>query len=187
MSESTERLEELIESLETDTADGKRTELFELLYSELRQVARQAMLREGSGHTLQATALVNETYLRLAADSQVVSRGRSYFMAAARQAMKRILIEHSRKKMAKRRGGDLVRVPFDEAEVTFIEAEPSVVSAAFERLQRLDAQLHEVALLRGLGGQTIQETAILLGMSDRSVVNKWSTAVAWLRCELDNG
>lgn len=162
--------------------------LIELVWQELREHASRLLLNERKGHTLQPTALVNEVYLRLIDTTAVNGDDQRRFMILAARCMRRVLIDHARKRGAQRRGGkDWVRVSLHPgvAEETEFTADLLDLGPALERLAELDPRAAEVVELRFFGGLTEVETAEVLGVTDRTVRSDWRTARAWLRRELD--
>lgn len=166
---------------------GPTDELIQLVYSELRVLARAWIAREPPGHTLPPTALVHEAYLRLVTDPSMQWESRRHFFGAAAEAMRRILIERARRVSRKKRGGEQQRVTLDE-EFTPGDApaaeEVLAVNMALERLEALDPEMGEVVKLRYFGGLTVDEAAKALGLSARSVNRSWTAARAWLKREL---
>ncbi len=161
---------------------AREPELLALLYGELRSLARARLDRERVGHTLQATALVHEAWLRLAGDRPMPFDGRRHFFAAAGEAMRRVLVDHARRVKSEKRGGDRVRVTLGAADepAELAEGELVALEDALAVLQREDARAAEVARLRFLAGLTAQETAEALGVSERSVHREWTFARARL-------
>jgi RNA polymerase sigma factor (TIGR02999 family) len=163
-------------------------ELLPLVYDELRRLAHGRMAREGgggAGHTLQATALVHEAYLRLLGPEgqQLNWDGRAHFFGAAARAMRRILVERARARKRIKRGGDRGRVELGDHAA--IESEASVDTAleleeALTELEALDRRKSEVVMLRYFGGLSIEETAAALDVSPATVKNDWAFARAWL-------
>jgi RNA polymerase sigma factor (TIGR02999 family) len=161
---------------------GDRGGLFDLVYDELRVIASRRMARERTGHTLQATALIHETYIRLVADDEASWEERRHFYATASEAMRRILIEHARKVGAEKRGGAAQRVTFGGVD-TPIELDLEQVGALHEALDRLeqeDERAASVTRLRFLAGLSVEETAKALSISIRSVRREWTFARARL-------
>ena len=154
-------------------------ELLPLVYDELRKLAAAKMAAEKPGQTLDATALVHEAYMRLVGDQRFDNRG--HFFAAAAEAMRRILVESARHKKAEKRGGGLVRVPLQDQ-----LAEPSdgvdviELSDALDRLSTADSQAAELVKLHHFAGLTIEQTAAVLGISERKAYSVWAFARAWL-------
>lgn len=160
--------------------------LLPLVYDELRALAASLLAQERSGHTLQATALVHEAYLRLVSQDRIEWRGKGHFFAAAAQAIRRILVDHARAHRAAKRGGGANRMCFEEQTLLLPEGGPDLI-ALDEALGRL-AQQHprqaQIVSMRFFGGFTLQEIAEYLGISRRCVDGDWSVARAWLRREL---
>ena len=169
--------------------DGDATaRLVPLLYNELRQIAAGLMARERNAATLQPTALVHEAYLRLLGSGDGEWQSRAHFLGAAAQAMRRILIEHARKRSRLKRGGDRERITLSDGHQQF-ETSPEDLLAleqALEKLEARDAEMARVVELRYFGGLTAEETAEVMGTSIRSVHRYWSGARAWLHRALSN-
>jgi RNA polymerase sigma factor (TIGR02999 family) len=160
--------------------------LLDAVYKQLRAIAQQRMQAEGPGHTLQATALVHEAFLRISQDRQVPFQSRAHFFAAAAEAMRRILIDHARAKGAVKRGGGLQRAPLSVVDLA-IGCDHSEILALDEALARLEQAEPEVAMvvrLRFFAGLSGDDTAEALGMSARQVDRVWSYARAWLLREM---
>jgi len=156
--------------------------LFPLVYNELRKIARSHLRTERSDHTLQPTALVNEAYLRLVDQERVEWQGRAHFFGIASQMMRRILVDHARRKNAIRRGADVNKVTLDEAFVSG-EADSVDVAAlddALADLAEIDPDQARLVELRFFGGLTIEETAEVLEVSPATVKREWAVARAWL-------
>jgi RNA polymerase sigma factor (TIGR02999 family) len=170
------------------------SELLELVYQHLRAVAQRQMQGERAGHTLQATALVHEAYVRLlgaeAASGQKRWAGRGQFYFAAAEAMRRILVEHARARGRARRGGDRGRVSLADlanvADLAREDGEEEIVAfdGAVRRLEEHDARMADVVRLRFFAGLSVEQTALALGVSERTVNNEWTYARAWLAREL---
>lgn len=160
-------------------------QLLPMVYDELRRVARLKLAREKPGQTLEATALVHEVWLRLAADAGGQWNSRSHFFAAAAEAMRRILVEAARRKLAAKRGGELVRVDLKHAEDALtVKAPPEELVAVNDALDALgteDPQAAELVKLHYFSGFSLDETADLLGMSRATAYRLWTYARAWLR------
>jgi RNA polymerase sigma factor (TIGR02999 family) len=163
-------------------------QLLPLVYDELRQLAAAKLAREAPGQTLQATALVHEAYLRLVdADQAQRWDSRGHFFAAAAEAMRRILIDHARRKQADRHGGGWRRLELLETELA-IDSTGDDLFAVDEALSRLATSEPEAARLvelRFFAGLTLDEAAQSLGISSRKAYRQWAYARAWLRRELD--
>lgn len=160
-------------------------ELLPLVYDELRKLAAVRMAVESPGHTLDATALVHEAYLRLIGDQRFDGRG--HFFAAAAEAMRRILVESARRTAAQKRGGDRSRLPLDEAEIPLGRPADELLAIhdALDQLATIDARAAELVKLRYFVGLTGDEAAQALGISPRTVDGVWAYARAWLRVQLD--
>lgn len=164
--------------------------LLPLVYHELKRLATARLREERRDHTLQATALVHEAYLRLVGGAPDGARfaGRGHFFAAAAEAMRRILIESARRKRSLKRGGDWQALPLDQVDVAAVEPEERLL-ALDESLRRLALQSParaDVVKLRYFGGLTIEETAQALGISTATANRHWNYARAWLRAELQS-
>jgi RNA polymerase sigma factor (TIGR02999 family) len=164
-------------------------ELIALVYDELRRLASRELAGERPGHTLQATALVNEAYLRLLGGGEPSWESRRHFFAAAAEAMRRILVESARRKGAEKRGGRMSRRALNEAFVRESIPPDELISVddALERLASVDEQAATLVKLRYFGGLTINEVAGVLGVSSRSADRLWAYAKAWLIKDLCEG
>ena len=163
-------------------------ELLPLVYEELRRLARSNMAQERGSHTLQATALVHEAYLRLIADEPTRWENRRHFFAAAAEAMRRILIDSARRKRRPKHGGKLKRVELDEA-ARLSESPGEDLLALDEALTRLAATEPvkvELVKLRFFAGMTIPEAAQVLGISEATAQRYWTFARVWLYCALED-
>jgi RNA polymerase sigma-70 factor, ECF subfamily len=180
--------------LQTGRPDAS-SQLIPLVYQELRRLARHQMRHERSDHTLQATALVHEAYLRLVNQPERTWQNRAHFIGVAAQVMRRILVDYARARRAAKREGTLQRVPLEEP-MLFTEQQSEELVAlneALERLTQIDARQGRVVELRFFGGLTVDEIAEALGMSSKTVKRDWRVARAWLHREVskssehDNG
>lgn len=169
-----------------DPAAAAADDLLDELYEELRSLARARLASEPPGHTLQATALVHEAYLRLTGPANGRWANRAHFFGAAAEAMRRILIDHARRRRAVRHGGGLVRV----ADQDLLIAAPGeddellAVHEALDRLARHDAEKAELVKLKYFAGLSLEEAAEVLGVSVPTVKRHWAYARAWLFREL---
>jgi len=171
-------------------ARAKATDrVFQLVYDELRVVARNLMRRERTGHTLQATALVHEAYCRLVNESHVEFQNRVHFFGVAARAMRQILVDHARERMAAKRGGDWQRITLDERLGVFAEDDQQLLDIhdALEKLSASDERMAQVVEMRVFGGLTAQEVAAVLGISRSTVQAEWRVARMWLARELSRG
>jgi RNA polymerase sigma factor (TIGR02999 family) len=160
--------------------------LLPLVYEELRKLAHQRMAQEPKGHTLQATALVHEAYLRLVGDQETGWESKGHFFAAAAEAMRRILIERARKYGRQKHGAGAKRMDLMEADAV---AGPESVDllgldGALGRLEQHDRRMSEIVKLRFFAGLTIEQTALALGVTSRTVNRDWTAAKAWLHHEM---
>ena len=160
--------------------------LLPLVHRELHDIARRWAAREHPGHSLQATALVNEAYLRLIDVHDVTWQSRAHFLAVCARVMRHILVDHARARGAGKRGGPLARVTFDEALAVTAEQRPDIVELddALEALARFDARKSRVVELRFFGGLSVKETALILDVSPDTVMRDWKLARAWLQREM---
>jgi RNA polymerase sigma factor (TIGR02999 family) len=164
-----------------------RATLFDVLYRELRRLAEGAMRAERANHTLQPTALVHEAFLRLAGN-QGRFENRAHFLGVAASAMRRVLVDHARGRNAHKRGhgatlvtvNDLDALPQAAAE----EVDLVVLDDALSRLAALDARQGQIVELRFFGGLSVEETAALIGVSERTIKREWQMSRAWLRREM---
>ena len=160
--------------------------LVPIVHSELRRIARRCMAGERAGHSLQATALVNEAYLRLIDVQHVNWQNRAHFLAMSARFMRRILVDYARSKGYQKRGGRAVNVTFDEGLPVAVEPAMNLVALddALEALARMDERKSRVIELRFFGGLSVEETATVLGVSPETVMRDWKLAKAWLMREL---
>jgi RNA polymerase sigma factor (TIGR02999 family) len=159
--------------------------LMPVVYGEMKRLAASYLRNERAGHTLQPTALAHEAYLRMLAQKNLPWQDRAHFLGIAAQAMRRILVDHARKRNAQRRGGGEVVLPLDESLVAGVSSVGfDELDRALMDLARLSARQARVVELRYFGGLTIEETAEVLGISPITVKRDWSMARAWLYREL---
>ncbi|MEM7349641.1 MAG: ECF-type sigma factor [Acidobacteriota bacterium] len=178
-----------LSALQAETLDDvvpNRAALWSLAYQELRFVARRQL--RGGGNTLHATALVHEAYLRLAQDGRVTGRGRSYFFAAAAQAMRQIIVDHARRRSRVKRGGGEVPLTLHtrDAEVDGLATDLLALHQALEGLEKLNPRQARVVECRYFGGLNVLETAAALDVAPRTVKRDWMLARAWLFRQLAN-
>lgn len=157
-----------------------------LVYQELHQVARRYMARQGSDHTLQTTALVNEVYLRLVDCGQVNWRDRAHFFAVSARLMRRILIDFARSRGYQKRGGGVPNVSLDDTPTVGSEPDPNLIALddALQALAAVDQRKSKVVELRFFGGLSVEETAEVLDVSSETVQRDWRMARAWLLREM---
>ena len=160
-----------------------------VLYAELRRLASYYLQRERGNHTLQATALVHEAYLRLVDQRQVQWENRNQAMGIAAQVMRRVLLDYSRSHVAEKRGGKVNKVYLEEASIISKTRPADVVALdeALTRLAELDPEQARLVELRFFGGLSIEETAGVLETSPATVKRNWNVAKAWLARELRRG
>ena len=168
--------------------EGALNALTSIVYKELHHRARRYLRREQSGHSLQATALVNEAYLRLVDYKRMQWQDRAHFFAVAAQSMRRILVDHARRHNLKR-GGGFAHVSLDEASTIGGGRDEDLVALddAMNDLAKLDPRKAKVVEMRFFGGLSVEETAEVLKISAVTVMRDWSTAKAWLYRELTGG
>jgi RNA polymerase sigma factor (TIGR02999 family) len=171
-----------------EQGDGQAAEeLLPLVYDDLRKAAAAQLSREASGHTLQPTALVHEAYVRLV-DREVSNdwNHRGHFFAAAAEAMRRILVEHARKKKALKRGGARRRTELDPEKLAFLERRDDLLALdeALDKLSALDSRKSELVKLRYFAGLTMPQAAEALGISLATAERDWKYSRVWLLSEM---
>lgn len=192
MSEARVRAEGLTDLLEAwrRGEPGALDRVMPVVYGELRRLAARHLANERTGHTLQTTALVHEAYLRLAGHPQVDWKNRAYFFGAVATVMRRILVDHARRRVRDKRGGGLAVVSLDEAPEPTVPAavggglDVQALDDALDRLAAIDARQARVVELRFFSGMTIEEIAEALDVSPGTVKRDWTVARAWLFAEL---
>lgn len=162
--------------------------LMPLVDRELHRLAHHYMQQERPGHTLQTTALVNEAYLKLIDQRQVHWKNRAHFFALSAQLMRRILVDHARKRKYAKRGGDARRISFDEVMAVSPARSADLIALddALEKLAAIDARKGKVVEMRFFGGLSVEETAEALGVSPLTVKRDWKMAKAWLYNSLNH-
>jgi RNA polymerase sigma-70 factor (ECF subfamily) len=160
--------------------------LIPLVHREIHQIAKRCMAGERPGHSLQATVLVNEAYLRLIDVKHVAWHDRAHFLAVAARIMRRILVDHARARRAQKRGGPVTRVTFTETLVVTNEPREDFVALddALEALAAFDERKSRVIELRFFGGLSVEEAASVLKVSPDTVMRDWRLAKAWLQREM---
>ena len=166
--------------------EGALEQLIPLVHRELRTIARRYMARERAGHSLQATALVNEAYLRLVDAPHVGWQDRAHFLAVAGRMMRRILVDHARARLSQKRGGEVLKVTFDHALLAADDPRHDLIALddALEALAKFDERKSRVVELRFFGGLSVEETAVVLKVGPDTVMRDWRLAKAWLLREL---
>jgi RNA polymerase sigma factor (TIGR02999 family) len=164
-------------------------DLLPLVYSELKRIAAARMRNESAGHTLQPTALVHEAWLRLVESGSHSLENRAYFFGAAAQAMRRILIEHARRKAALKYGGGQERLNIEDLELATTAADEKVlrVNEALEQMEQEHPERARIVVLKYFGGMTNREVAETLGIGERTVYRHWVCAKVWLFDKLGPG
>jgi RNA polymerase sigma factor (TIGR02999 family) len=171
-----------------EKGDNKAAEeLLPLVYQELRRLAAHKMANETANHTLQPTALVHEAWLKLVGDVDRKYRGRDHFFAAAAEAMRRILIDNARRKLAQRHGGGQQRMDVQDLEIAAAMQDDDLLlmNDALEKLAVLDSQKAELVKLRFFVGLSVEEAAEILGFSVPTAKRYWTFARAWLYQEIE--
>jgi RNA polymerase sigma factor (TIGR02999 family) len=162
-------------------------ELLPVVYDELRRLAAQKMTREAAGHTLQPTALVHEAWLRLGGSDAPAFQNRAHFFGAAAEAMRRILIEHARRRLAAKRGAGVEAVDLDGLEISSPIADDDqllAVNEALEKLSAVDPRKAELVKLRYFVGLNFEEAAAALGIAVPTAKQWWAYVRAWLTVEM---
>jgi RNA polymerase sigma factor (TIGR02999 family) len=169
-------------ALWSDGDEAARDELIPLVYGELHKLAAHYMGKERKGNSLQATALVNEAYLRLVNQNEVRWQNRAHFFALASFVMRRILVDHARRRNFGKRGGGAQHVTLDEALMVSRQKAPEIIAVdeALTRLAEIDPRRSQVVELRYFGGMSNEEIAEVLEVSPITVRRDWTTARAWL-------
>jgi RNA polymerase sigma factor (TIGR02999 family) len=175
----------ILRKIDDGDADAA-SRLLPLVYDDLRHLAAARMAREAPGHTLQPTALVHEAWLRLGADHQPDWKSRAQFFSAAAEAMRRILIDRARRRLAQRRGGRQQRIDIDDIELAAAVDDERVlrVNDALEKLALDDRAKAELVKLRYFAGLTLDEAAQALGIAEPTARRWWAYARAWLINEM---
>jgi RNA polymerase sigma factor (TIGR02999 family) len=177
----------------TQLREGNReaaNQLMPLIYSELRRMAGSYMQRERAGHTLQATALVNEVYLRLVGGETVPWQNHAHFLGIAAHAMREVLLDYARRHIAAKRGGKGAQKVEMNVELRGVSSKIEKVIAideALERLERIDPRQSRLVELRFFVGLDVEEVAEVMGVSPTTVKREWRSAKAWLHRELATG
>lgn len=157
-----------------------------MVYNELRKQAHHHLSREGRGHTLQTTELIHEAYVRLCRGGYLNGVSRDRFLSMAALAMREVLVDHARRRRALKRGGNYSRIPLDDALVAYSESVLDLIALdeALSNLREMDPQMARGVELRFFGGLSEEQTAEVLGVSNRTVRRDWKVARLWLYREL---
>lgn len=160
--------------------------LMPVVYADLKRRANAIMARESASHTLQATALVHEAYVRLVAQDRVDWKDRAHFFAVSSHMMRRIMVDHARARLSEKRGSGRLHLSLDEGLGLSSEADADVVALndALTSLAQVDPKQADLVVLRFFGGLTVEEVAAVQGVSKRAVEAEWTMVKAWLRREL---
>jgi RNA polymerase sigma-70 factor, ECF subfamily len=172
---------------EWNTGDPQALDkLTPLVYEKLREQAARYLCRERPGHSLQPTALINEAFLRLIDANDVHWENRAHFFAIAANIMRRVLVEHARRRDAGKRGGSQIQVQLDETLAVANETDVDLlaIDEALNKLSIIDPRQARVVELRFFSGLSVEETAAALGVSPKTIKRDWSVARAWLRREI---
>jgi len=183
--ESSERITELLQAWSHGDAFAL-DQLTPLVYRRLHRLARHYMKLEAGGHTLQTTALINETYVRLIDARKADWQNRAHFFAVCAQVMRRILTDHARSRLSHKRGAGAARLSLDEAAAICREPHPDLVALddALNRLATFDPRKCQVVELRFFGGVSVEESAAVLKVSPETVKRDWRLARTWLLREI---
>jgi RNA polymerase sigma factor (TIGR02999 family) len=181
----TEQRAEDVTQLLIELSQGNRVKvdlLLPLIYDELRSLATNYLRRERADHTLQATALVHEAYLRLIDQTRVNWQNRAHFFGVAAQLMRRLLVDYARKHNAEKRGADFQKLTLDENIEKAVERSEEIIELdrALEALAAIDEQKARIVELRYFGGLTVEETAEVMGVTPITIKRHWRMARAWL-------
>lgn len=182
-----ERTSQITEILNSAGEKGSPVEqLLPIVYDDLHALAEKYLRAEPAGHTLQPTALVHEAYMKLVDQTRVDWQGRTHFFAVGAQAMRRILVDHARRRRAIKRGGDRQRITVDEQLLAAGRRDEDLLALdeALKKLADLDTQQAKMVELRFFGGLNVAETATALGISKRTAEREWTMVRSWLRREL---
>ena len=176
----------LLEQASAGDAAARAT-LFDVLYRELRRLAESVMRAERANHTLQPTALVHEAFLKLAGNEGRFE-SRAHFLGVAAAAMRRVLVDHARGRNAQKRGSGATLVTVNDLDDLPRQAPDDidlvVLDDALSRLTALDSRQGQIVELRFFGGLSVEETAAVVGVSERTIKREWQTSRAWLRREI---
>ncbi|HEY0988801.1 MAG TPA: ECF-type sigma factor [Kofleriaceae bacterium] len=182
-----DRFSELLQALANGDRDALRL-IVPLVYTKLRRIARYQLARERQGHTLDSVALVNEVFLTLVAQDELVLNNRAHFLAVSAKAMRRILVDHARRRNARKRGDGIPAVSLEGLDAASspveVDARILALNAALDRLSVIDPQAATIVEQRYFAGATEHEIARGLGMSAATVRRRWAFAKAWLLREL---
>jgi RNA polymerase sigma factor (TIGR02999 family) len=167
--------------------EGALAQLMPEVHGELHRIARRCMRGERAGHSLQATALVNEAYVRLVDTRQVRWQDRTHFLAVSARLMRRVLVDHARARLYQKRGGGAPKLTLTDGLAGSDEQPQDVIALhdALDALAKFDERKSRVVELRVFGGLTVEETAHVLGVSADTIIRDWKLAKAWLLREIE--
>lgn len=189
MANTAQKITELLRESSEGNAEAMKI-LWPQVYAELKRLARNYMAKERSGHTLQATALVHEAFMKLFEGKPVNFQDRGHFFAVAAQAMRQIMVDHAKAKRAKKRGGGDIKIAFDEKihSSDAVDSQPDILALdrALAQLGKTEPRLVQVVELRYFGGLSLEETAETLNISTATVKRSWAAAKIWLYRELSS-
>lgn len=163
-------------------------QLWSSVYDEVRRLAKQAVARESGPLSVAPTELAHDVYLRLAGNMELAFESRAHLLATVARAIRRLLVDRARARNAGKRGGDLIRIPLDDALLSLSDSEPELIDLdeALNELEQLNPRQSQLVELRFFAGLTLEEAAEAVGISRRSVANDWALARAWLRRRLSS-
>jgi RNA polymerase sigma factor (TIGR02999 family) len=181
MDSSPKEVTQLLAKLSAGDSEAS-ARLITLVYSDLRAVAGRCMRNERPNHTLQATVLVHEAYLRLAGQDKIQWQSRAHFFGIAARVMRRILLDYAREHRAKKRSGGAIQVTFNDALIVSEDhlEDVLILDECLEKLAAVDPQQSRLVELRFFAGMTVEETSEVMGISTATVKREWSHAKAWL-------
>ena len=184
--QSQSSISQLLERVQADDVEAREV-LYRVLFEDLRSRASSYMKSQPSAHTLQASALVNEAFLRLARPRAEAFQGRAHFMASASRAMRHVLVDHARRRRQRRRAPEPLEVPLDQLVETFEESacDLEALEVALGELEQRDPVMAEAVQLRFFGGLPMPEVARMLELSLRTFERRWQATRAWLRARAE--
>lgn len=195
MSPDPNPIEENIGKVDQDESGNRQTldALMPFVYEELHRQAHRYLRRERANHTLQTTALINEVYLRLAAQEETHWQNRAHFFGIAANMMRRILVDYAKSKHRSKRGGGEEDLPIEEALTIAVDTSGEqrtidliLLDAALDKLAKFDERQARIVELRYFSGLTVEETAEVLNLSEKTIIREWKIAKAWLRREINS-
>lgn len=181
----TSEITEILKDWNNGSEDA-RDRLLPFVYAEMKRQARMIMSRERSDHTLQPTALVHEAFIRIAEQAGIDWQDRRHFFGISSRVMRQILIDHARRHLSRKRGGNLIKFSLDDIQMPAEERAAAIIAVdeALERLANIDPQQAQIVEMRFFGGLTLDEIAKSFGVSQRTVSREWEIARLWLFREI---